>query len=249
MKNWEIYLIHHSHTDIGYTERQEKLMNYHKDFILQAIQILDDIHSGKLKSCEGFKWQCENQWQIENFYASATPEQKSKFEDYVKTGEIGLSGNYLNMTELVDREVLFSRTMKAKKFGEGIGVEIKSGMSADINGYAWGYPDVLGECGVENLLCALHPHHGMFPLYRKQQPFYWQGPKKNKVLVWESEHYHMGNEMYLCPHGGSTYMLFDDIRTEQAGGFRTSGIEETEQKELEIAQTRLLRYCANLEQE
>lgn len=249
MKNWEIYLIHHSHTDIGYTERQEKLMNYHKDFILQAIQILDDIHSGKLKDCEGFKWQCENQWQIENFYASATPEQKGKFEEYVKTGEIGLSGNYLNMTELVDREVLYSRTMKAKKFGEGIGVEIKSGMSADINGYAWGYPDVLGECGVENLLCALHPHHGMFPLYRKQQPFYWQGPKKNKVLVWESEHYHMGNEMYLCPHGGSTYMLFDDIRTEQAGGFRTSGIEETEQKELEIAQTRLLRYCANLEQE
>ena len=38
MKNWTIYLIHHSHTDIGYTERQEKLMKYHKDFILQAIE-------------------------------------------------------------------------------------------------------------------------------------------------------------------------------------------------------------------
>lgn len=249
MKNWEIYLIHHSHTDIGYTERQEKLMNYHKDFILQAVQILDDIHSGKRKDCEGFKWQCENQWQIENFYAGTTREQQVRFEEYLKTGEIGLSGNYLNMTELVDREVLYSRTMKVKNFGERIGTEIKSGMSADINGYAWGYPDVLRECGVENLLCALHPHHGMFPLYRKQQPFYWQGPKKNKVLVWGSEHYHMGNEMFLCPHGGSSYMLFDDIRNDLAGGFKTSGIEETEQRELVIAQTRILRYCASLEQE
>lgn len=249
MKNWTLYLIHHSHTDIGYTERQEKLMNYHRDFILQAIQILDDIHSGKLKDCEGFKWQCENQWQIENFYANATAEQIEKFEKYVKTGEIGLSGNYLNMTELVDKEVLLSRTMKAKNYGERIGVKVKSGMSADINGYAWGYPDILSECGIENLLCALHPHHGMFPLYKKQQPFYWQGPNKNKVLVWCSDHYHTGNEMFLCPHGGTSYQIYDDIREELSGGFRTSGIDETKEKELDFAQTRILRYVDNLEKE
>jgi hypothetical protein len=249
MKNWTIYLIHHSHTDIGYTERQEKLMNYHKDFILQAIKILDNIHSGEITGCEGFKWQCENQWQIENFYAYATPEQIEKFEKYVKTGEIGLSGNYLNMTELVDHEVLLSRTMKAKRYGERIGVKIKSGMSADINGYAWGYPDVMSECGVENLLCALHPHHGMFALYKKQQPFYWQGPKKNKILVWGGEHYHMGNEMFLCPQGGSTYLLYDDIRDELGGCIRTSGVEETKKREIEIAQKRILRYAENLDKE
>ncbi len=249
MKNWTIYVIHHSHTDIGYTERQEKLMNYHKDFILQAIRILDEIHSGSRKGCEGFKWQCENQWQIENFYANATTEQKEKFEKYVKSGEIGLSGNYLNMTELVDREVLLTRTRKAKNYGERIGIPVKSGMSADINGYAWGYPDVLGECGVENLLCALHPHHGMFALYRKQQPFYWQGPKKNKVLVWQSDHYHTGNEMFLCPQGGTSYLLYDDIREELSGGIRTSGPEETKRYELRIAQTRIERYADNLEKE
>jgi len=249
MKNWTIYLIHHSHTDIGYTERQEKLMNYHKDFILQAIKILDDIHSGEISGCEGFKWQCENQWQIENFYANATAEQVKSFEKYVKTGEIGLSGNYLNMTELVDREVLLSRTKKAQKYGDRIGVNINSGMSADINGYAWGYPDVLKECGIENLLCALHPHHGMFALNKKQQPFYWQGPNKNKVLVWGSEHYHMGNEMFLCPHGGTSYLIFDDIREEMGACIKTSGVEETKKKELEIAQTRIMRYVENLDKE
>ena len=36
-KMWNVYLIHHSHTDIGYTERQEKIMRYHYDFIRQAI--------------------------------------------------------------------------------------------------------------------------------------------------------------------------------------------------------------------
>lgn len=244
-----MYLIHHSHTDIGYTERQEKLMTYHKDFILQAIQILDDIHARKLTGCEGFKWQCENQWQVENFYAKASLDQIASFEKYVKSGEIGLSGNYLNMTELIDQDVLQSRTMKAKAYGDRIGVQVKSGMTADINGYSWGYPDVLAACGIENLLCALHTHHGMFPLNKKQEPFFWQGPNQDKVLVWVSDHYHIGNVLHLCPRGGSTYMLFDDIHDELQKGIRTSSVEETNQKELEIAKTRILRYVQNLEEE
>lgn len=56
-KNWTVYLIHHSHTDIGYTERQEKLMRYHYDFIRQAIDILDQLHETKDKAHEGFVWQ------------------------------------------------------------------------------------------------------------------------------------------------------------------------------------------------
>lgn len=37
-KMWNVYLIHHSHTDIGYTERQEKIMRYHYDFIRQRLR-------------------------------------------------------------------------------------------------------------------------------------------------------------------------------------------------------------------
>lgn len=66
-KMWNVYLIHHSHTDIGYTERQEKIMRYHYDFIRQAIEILDDIHSGKTTGCDGFVWQCENHWADRKF--------------------------------------------------------------------------------------------------------------------------------------------------------------------------------------
>lgn len=86
-KMWNVYLIHHSHTDIGYTERQEKIMRYHYDFIRQAIEILDDIHSGKTTGCDGFVWQCENHWQIENFYQMADEELKKKFEGLCKRQE------------------------------------------------------------------------------------------------------------------------------------------------------------------
>ncbi len=248
MKNWKIYLIHHSHTDIGYTERQEKLMRYHRDFILQAVDILDKIDAGILKG--DFKWQCENQWQIENYYMYANDKEKQSFEKHVKSGRIGLSGNYLNMTEMVDYDVLFSRLNKVKKYADKLGIEIKSGMSADVNGYAWGYTDALYENGVENLYCNLHPHHGMFPLYKKQQAFYWESPKGNKVLTWLSEHYHFGNELFFAPHAGSSYMLFDDNRDKiQRKGYLSFDENITEQQEIEVSVSRITRYLNNLETE
>ena len=70
-RKWTVYLIHHSHTDIGYTERQDKISRYHSDFICQAVDILNELHSGKRKEAEGFVWQCENFWQVRNFYANA----------------------------------------------------------------------------------------------------------------------------------------------------------------------------------
>jgi hypothetical protein len=258
----KLLIIHHSHTDIGYTEPQERLKLYHVNFINQAISILDDLHDGKLEGCEGFTWQCENHWQIENYYKSASDEHKRKFEKFVKSGEIGLSGNYLNMTELVDMDVLNSRIAKARNYSEGIGFAIKSGMSADVNGYAWGYVDALHNNGIVNMYCALHSHHGMFPLNMKQRPFFWESPTGNKVLLWCGEHYHFGNELYLAPGAGTSYMIFDEIRNIAKNAYvleTGSGIEEINllesdrdafaKLEIELAMTRIKRYVENLELE
>lgn len=249
-KKWEVYLIHHTHTDIGYTERQDKITTYHVDFIRQAIDILNRLHSGENPEYKGFVWQCENHWQIKNFYRQASQSEIEQFEAYVKSGEIGLSGNYLNMTELVGYDVLDSRLKQVKKYAETLGMPIQSGMTADINGMAWGYPDALYDNGVEHLFSCLHPHHGMFPLYKKQQPFYWETPKGNQVLVWNGEYYHFGNELGFCPHGASTYMIFDEFSDRVRNGqIFVENAGQTETEELNFLDGRLMRYLANLEEE
>ena len=82
-KAWKVYLIHHSHTDIGYTERQDKIMRYHCDFVMQAIDILNRIHDGRAEDAKGFVWQCENFWQVRNFYENAAEPYIRDFERYV----------------------------------------------------------------------------------------------------------------------------------------------------------------------
>ncbi|MGN1142386.1 MAG: hypothetical protein ACI4TF_14400 [Oliverpabstia sp.] len=249
-KHWNVYLIHHSHTDIGYTERQDKIISYHCDFIKQAIDILNDIHENGKEEYKGFVWQCENYWQVKNFYAHASQKYIEDFEKYVHSGEIGLSGNYLNMTELISKDVLDTRLEQAKEYGERIGHPVISGMAADINGYAWGYTDSLYEHGIRHLYSCLHPHHGMFPLYKKVMPFYWESPKGNRILVWNGEHYHFGNEMFLAPHGGTSYLTYDEFHKNILDyNILRESEEATKKKEMEIATLRIERFLENLEEE
>ncbi len=59
---WRIEVLHHSHTDIGYTDRQEMICRQHADFLRQALNVLRRIDAGAAPEWEGFRWQCENYW-------------------------------------------------------------------------------------------------------------------------------------------------------------------------------------------
>ena len=54
-----LLVVHHSHTDIGYTERQDRIERWHVDFLREALRISDDR--------PGFKWTCETFWAVERF--------------------------------------------------------------------------------------------------------------------------------------------------------------------------------------
>jgi len=209
-KKWTLYVIHHSHTDVGYTDRQEKIEEYHADFIRQAIEILNKIYSGEKNNWKGFKWTCEGFWGVEQFLKIADEETLEKFEYYVKNGDIGISANYLNLAELIDFDVLKSEIKKGIDYGTSLGIKLDSAMTADINGYSWGYTDALLENGVENLFSCIHTHHGMFPLI-KQRPFWWEGPSGNKILAWIGEHYMFGNELGLVEGQEFSYMIHDNF--------------------------------------
>ncbi|WP_099224405.1 glycosyl hydrolase [Listeria costaricensis] len=206
----ELLLIHHSHTDIGYTQRQEKIERYHVDFIKQAIQICEKIESGERPDWQGFCWNCENTWQVERFFEDSTAEEQAAFRHFVELGYIDISGSYLNMTELISPQILSNKIKRGLDVAATLGKRPHVSMTADVNGYSWGYADVLSENGIDALYSCIHTHHGMFPLGRKQQPFYWEAPSGAKILTWLGDQYHFGNELGFCPNGGGTYSFGGD---------------------------------------
>lgn len=234
MKKWEVLLIHHTHTDIGYTQSQEVIEFYHVNFIKQVIEILEDLRvEGKEKE---FKWVCETFWGVEIFLRSVDESWKQRFEMCVKNGGIELTGSYLNMTELIDDNVLKNQIKKSVDYGKRVNKEIKCAMTADINGYSWGFIDALAENGIENLLSCVHTHHGMYPLFRKITPFYWESETGNRVLVWNGEHYHFGNEFGIVQTATGSYVHKDEL----SDSF-------TQDKLKEYGHLRMYRYLKSLE--
>ena len=247
-RTWQIDVLHHSHTDIGYTARQELICRQHADFLRGAVNILRRIDAGEAEEQQGFRWQCENYWQIEQFLKDADDTEKTDLIRYIREGRIGLSASYLNLTDLVDDTVLREHLRKACVWAKENGLTMNSAMTADVNGYSAALPDALAEAGMKYFYSALHTHHGMYPLHRNPAFFRWRGPAGGSVLAFCGEHYHWGHVLGLCPRGTSSFMLNDDILQDiESGKLFTTDAAATEKEETEIAERRIIRYLAGLE--
>jgi hypothetical protein len=197
-----LYVLHHAHTDVGYTEPQGRIGRWHADYIRQALTLLE--------SRPEFRWNCETFWAVERFLDEAAPAERRALATAVRDGDVGLSASYLNLSELLDDALLRRSVRRATDYGRSIGVAVDCAMTADINGFGWGFAQALVDDGVENLFTCIHTHHGMFPLGRQQVAFWWETPRGDRLLVWSGEHYHFGNELGLVPGAVSSYLTKDD---------------------------------------
>jgi len=224
----KLLLVHHSHTDIGYTEPQGRIARWHVDFIRQALAIAAED--------PGFRWTCETFWGVERFLETASASEREAFASAVRGGNIGLSGSYLNFNELIGANLLRRVVRRAAAYGESVGTPVTCAMTADINGYSWGFAQALFDAGISNLFTCVHTHHGMYPMGRTQIPFWWETPNGDRVLVFSGEHYHFGNELGLVPEAVSSYLTKDDCDADMIFHDARG-----------VAEIRIPRYCEKLE--
>ena len=197
-----LLLIHHSHTDIGYTDPQGVVEHWQAEYLRQALRLVAEH--------DDFAWQCEGFRQVELFLATATDDERAALLEAVRGGRIGLSASWANLNELADQPLLERLTRRASSFAESTGLPLRSALTADINGHSWGFSAALLDAGVENLFACVHTHHGRYPLDGPQTGFWWEAPDGRRLLVWSGEHYHLGNELGLAPGAVSSYLTKDD---------------------------------------
>lgn len=189
-----LYVIHHSHTDIGYTDLQERILASQVEHIRTAIEM------STLPENINFRWTCETLYCVEQFLKEADENEKQAFFKLARENRIGISGNYLNFTDLVDCTILEKRLGELAKTLKDEGIPMKTAMTADINGISMGQRDAMMNNGVEFLFTNIHTHHGMYPLYQNQNAYWWEAASGKKMLVWNGEHYNLGNALGLKPN-------------------------------------------------
>lgn len=142
----QLYVVHHSHTDIGYTDLQERVIYNQVNYIRTVLGLTAPPNPS------GFRWNCETLFCVEKFFQEATPEERDAFCQLAAKGEIGLSASYLNFTDLMDTEAFRRKLRYWHGFFAEKGADLNAAMIADINGVSMGCRDALLENGVHKFI-------------------------------------------------------------------------------------------------
>ena len=196
-----VYVVHHSHTDIGYTDLQERVIAIQVNYIKTVLSMM------RQPEYADFRWNCETLYCVEEFWKQASEDDRADFARFVKEGKIGISANYLNFNDLVNADVFGKRLAKWQDKLQPFGTKIHTAMAADVNGFSMSYRDAMIENGVEFFFTNVHCHHGMYPLYQNQNAFFWENASGQRLLVWNGEHYNLGNVLGLQPNHAVNWMM------------------------------------------
>lgn len=181
-----IYLLPHSHTDIGYTHVQEEVEAIQWQNIRDAIRF--STETANYPPGAQFKWNGEVMWAVDSYLDACTEEEKQRFIEAVKNGWFELDALYANiLTGLCRPEELFRMVERAHKVAGICGVNLQSAMISDIPGYTWSLVPALAQSGVRYFSIGTNTFHRIGDIIETwgDCPFYWQSPSGDeKVLCW-----------------------------------------------------------------
>ena len=181
-----VYILPHSHTDIGYTEIQTEIEDKQVQNLLQGIAYARKTANYPVGA--RFVWNVEVAWAADLYLRRLDNARKEEFLQAVKQGQVSLQGMYLNeLTGLCRPEELLRLFRFATELGEKTGVPIDSAMISDVPGYTWGTVTAMAQAGVKYFSTAPNYFDRIGDILQQweNKPFYWLAPDgKSKVLVW-----------------------------------------------------------------
>ncbi|MFN5984528.1 MAG: hypothetical protein ACK479_13760 [Fluviicola sp.] len=193
VKPYTFHIIHHSHNDIGYSHLQTEVEEIQNQNIYSALRWIEKNTTKTIESKA--IWHIESLWAVENFLRIASENDKTRFFNAIKSGNIVLSANYVNvLTGLCLNEEL-NWLLEYAKMNESNFGKIDMAMITDIPG--------ITASGLRNYLrndisyLSLGPNYvHAFPDHgdrvggvinnQGDKTFYWKDHKNDKdsLLVW-----------------------------------------------------------------
>ena len=188
VRRMDVYLIHHTHLDIGYTHHQDEVERLQWRHLEQALRL--GAASASYPEEARFVWHPEGLWAVESYLATHGEEECERLREGVRRGWIHLDAMYANLlTGIASSEGLMRSMAAARRLSEWSGVPIESAMLSDIPGFTWGLVPVLARHGVRYLTIGPNFGHriGQFTAALGDRPFYWESPSGDeRLLTWVS---------------------------------------------------------------
>src|SRR5579859_4558798 len=173
-KRWTLYLLASIHTDVGYTDLQERALEIHRKNLDEALAWIGTHRD--------FHFTAECALQVLAYVEDRSPEAADALLQAIRDGKIGWQALFANMlTGLLDHDTFARLVWPAGKLARERG------------------PTFLSASGVKYLASGPNPERAVPLLPPNEgggvdgtsypQLYYWEGPDGSRVLHWRAHHY------------------------------------------------------------
>src|SRR5215510_15145277 len=131
-----LYLIPHSHTDIGFTHDQPVVWDLHERFIDQALDVIDRYADGPDPDSH-FRWTVETTGVLERWLAHASDEDIQRLIKAERGGHLEVTAMFVNITPLYDLAQLVESFSILPRLRADYGLTIENAMNCDVTGQNW----------------------------------------------------------------------------------------------------------------
>jgi alpha-mannosidase len=198
-----IYVIHHTHTDVGFTNDQPIFWEMQYRFIDEALR-LTDRYAGNLPESR-FRWTVETTCGIDAWLKTASSRDIDRLIAADRAGLLEVMAMQTNNTPLLNSAQLIESLRPVQHLRREYGLDIRYAMNCDINGQNWTLADILLDAGIEGFSMAINHHFGG-PPHPRPNVFLWQAPSGRTLPAHNGWQYSKANDFGLANESDETFL-------------------------------------------
>jgi len=195
-RRWTLYWLSSNHTDVGYTDLQERCLEVHRKNLDAAL--------ARLATHPDYHWSAECALQVLSYVENRSPAAGDALVQAIRDGKVGFGAVFANLlTGILDHETFARVIWPAGLFARERGLGYLSAQITDVPGQTLTFPTVLAASGVRYLASGPNPERAVpllpeaeatrYKLLGEWTPYpqlyWWEGPDGSRVLHWRAYHY------------------------------------------------------------
>src|SRR6185312_13338229 len=194
-RKWTIFVVPHTHLDVGYTDYQGKVAETQARVLTQAGNLIHEHPD--------FRFSMDGSWNLEQLLKTRPKSKRDEILDLIRSGKMAMPAQNCNLlTGYASLETLYRSLYVSKELANRYGLPYEYANITDVPSYSGSYPSILASSGVKYWVAASNNDRAPIFYYdhwNEHSPFWWVGPDGKKVLFWYSRHYMQVQTLFGLP--------------------------------------------------
>ncbi|MGH9342803.1 MAG: polysaccharide lyase family protein, partial [Terriglobia bacterium] len=194
-RKWTLFVVPHTHVDIGYTDYQGKVAEEQAHTLAEAARLIT--------AHPDFRFTTDGSWNLQQLMETRSQPERKEILSMIRTDKIGLPADYFNLlTGYASLETLYRSLYYTKGLSRKYGLPFDYATTTDVPSYTGAYPSVLASAGIRYWAAGANQDRApvlAHEQWNEKSPFWWEGPDGKKVLFWYSRHYMQVQTLFGLP--------------------------------------------------